>query len=47
MTVSKSNARTVNRLTLRTECKEEVGEGGTNKKDLDDENNVQDISLRR
>ena len=45
MTVSKSNVRTVDRLTSRTECKEEEGEGDTNEKDLDDENNVQDISF--
>ena len=45
MTVSKSNVRTVDRLTSKTECKEEEGEEDTNKKDLDDENNVQDISF--
>ena len=45
MTVSKSNVRTADRLTSRTECKEEEGEGDTNEKDLDDENNVQDISF--
>ena len=45
MTVSKSNVRTVDRLTSRIECKEEEGEDDTNETYLDDENNVQDISF--
>ena len=45
MTVSKSNVRTVDRLTSRTECKEEEGEEDTNKKELDEETNLQDISF--
>ena len=45
MTVSKSNVRTVNGLTSRTECKEEEGEEDTNKKELDGKNNIQDISF--
>ena len=45
MTVSQNNVRTVDRLTSRTECKEEDREEDTNKKELDEESNIQDISF--
>ena len=45
MTVSQSNVQTVDRLTSRTECKEEEGEKDTNKKEFEEESNIQDISF--
>ena len=45
MTVSKSNIRTTDRLTSRTKYEEIMTEDISNKKEIDEENNLQDIAF--